>query len=425
MKTPFNIKIEALDDDGYGIGHSPEGKEVFIQFSAPGDTMEVLKVFRKKRKFYCRDFTLLEASKDRIEPVCTHFGMSGGCSLQHIPYPLQLKFKEEKLARLFGKEVEVLASPLTTAYRNRMDIAVTSKGIGFRRSGRWNSIVETEECVLFPELMKAAIQNLKRMMADLSLSGYDPKEHSGDVRYLILRHAKNRGELLINILGSAVFVEKAGPVAQKYFNADSLILSATDSLADVSFGTTGKFYGKDHIIEKVKGIDFKIYPNSFFQSNTYVLEKIVEYLRPYIPEGKLLDAYCGSGTFGLLFSSPRTKCCGFDNNAEAIPAAKENAANNNLEAEFILSEDRQYFPEDDFDCIILDPPRSGLHPGFLEKIKDKGSPHLLYVSCNPVSLKRDLDLLAGKYKITDIKGFDMFPHTPHLETVAVLDRITG
>ncbi|MEM4215027.1 MAG: 23S rRNA (uracil(1939)-C(5))-methyltransferase RlmD [Candidatus Pacearchaeota archaeon] len=348
-----------------------------------------------------------------VKPKCSYFGNCGGCSLQNLSYEEQLELKERKLKEIFGKEIEIIPSRKIYDYRNRIDIPITVNGIGFKKRGSWKDIVPIEKCEIFGKKSKKAIVELKKFMEDFKLEPWDLEKHKGFLRYIVLRESKFCEELMINLITS----QGELPEPIDYFKAESLYWCINDKITDISIGQIKKFWKNQFIKEKMNGIIYLIGPNSFFQANPYITKELIREVYNLVKNENVLDAYCGIGTFSLYLAKKGLKVSGFDNDKEAIELAKKNAEINKVKANFFLEEDRK-IKELDCETLIVDPPRPGLHPKFLKKIKVAKPKEIVYVSCNPLSLKRDIEML--NCKIESIKAFDMFPQTEHIESVTKL-----
>lgn len=348
-----------------------------------------------------------------IKPKCIYFGNCGGCSLQNLDYEKQLELKEKKLKEIFGFEIEIEPSTKVYGYRNRIDIPITVDGIGFKKKGSWREIVSIEKCELFGNKGGKAIKELKKFIENFKLEPWDLVKHKGFLRYIVLRESKFCKELMINLITSQGNL----PEPINYFKADSIYWCINDKITDISIGRVKKFWKNQFIKEKMNGITYLIGPNSFFQANPYVTKNIIKEVYELVENENVLDAYCGIGTFSLYLAKKGLNVRGFDNDKEAIEIALKNSEINKLNVSFSLEEDRK-IKEIGCETLVVDPPRPGLHPKFIKTIKVFEPKEIIYVSCNPLSLKRDIEML--NYKIESIKAFDMFPQTEHIECIAKL-----
>ncbi|MEM4605912.1 MAG: 23S rRNA (uracil(1939)-C(5))-methyltransferase RlmD [Candidatus Pacearchaeota archaeon] len=356
----------------------------------------------------------------KVNTKCPYFTICGGCQYQDLKYESQLEIKKKKLEEIFVKEkliskIEIVPSKEIYSYRNKVDIPITNKGIGFKKKGSWSEIVEIESCDIFGDNLKKIIFSLRKFMKDFNLSPWDLKNHSGFMRYIVVREGKFTEDIMINIITSEGCLPEE---VKDYFKATSIHWCVNDKITDISVGKVKKFWGEKYIKEKLNGIYYFVGPNSFFQSNPFVTEEIIKYVSNLVSFKKVLDAYCGVGTFSLYLAKMGKEVEAFDNNHESIEIAKENSIYNGLKVNFFVADDKTV---KNFECesLIVDPPRAGLHPNFIKTIKKITPKEIIYVSCNPLSLKENI-IKLNKYKIINLMAFDMFPQTEHIECVAKL-----
>ncbi|MCX8193751.1 MAG: 23S rRNA (uracil(1939)-C(5))-methyltransferase RlmD [Candidatus Pacearchaeota archaeon] len=350
-----------------------------------------------------------------MKPKCIYFGKCGGCSLQNLEYGKQIELKEKKLKEIFGFKIEVLPSKKIYSYRNRIDIPITKEGIGFKKKGSWKEIVPIERCEIFGNKSDRAINELKRFITDFKLESWDLIEHKGFLRYIVLRESKFCKELMVNLVTAPGDL----PEPVDYFKADSIYWCVNEKITDISIGKIEQFWKNQFIKEKLNNIVYLIGPNSFFQANPFVTKDLIKEVHGLVENENILDAYCGIGTFSLYLAKKGLSVKGFDNDKEAIEIAMKNSDINKVEVDFFVQEDRK-IKELNCETLIVDPPRPGLHPKFLKTIKRSMPKEVIYVSCNPLSLKKDIEAL--NYEIEIFKAFDMFPQTEHIECVVKLKR---
>ncbi|BAA30237.1 23S rRNA (uracil(1939)-C(5))-methyltransferase RlmD [Pyrococcus horikoshii] len=401
--------VKELNDDGFGVLGN-----VLVPFSAPGDEVEILKIEKVKKAKIASKWKLIKSSPLRVGARCKVFGRCGGCSLQHLSYDYQLEFKGERIRRLLGVDVEVIPSPRIFGHRNRIDLAVTVEGIGFRERGKWWKIVDIQECPVFGKTSRKAIERLREFIEEERISVWNVKKDEGFLRYMVLREGKFTGEVMVNL------VTKEGklPDPSKYFDfATSIYWSVNRTKSDVSYGEVESVWGREFITEKLDDVIYLIHPNSFFQTNSYQAVNLVKKVSELVEGERVLDMYSGVGTFGIYLAKRGFKVVGFDSNEFAIEMARKNAKINKVDAVFDVATDREV-EVNGFDTVIVDPPRVGLHPKLIKKLNREKPEVIVYVSCNPKTFARDIEKL--EYKIDEIVALDMFPHTPHLELVAKL-----
>ncbi|WP_297459317.1 23S rRNA (uracil(1939)-C(5))-methyltransferase RlmD [Thermococcus sp.] len=409
--------VERLDFDGMGILRKGR-REIRVPFTAPGDVVEVVKWRRKKRKLIALDFRIIEPSPERTEPLCPHFGTCGGCLLQHLPYEKQLEFKAEKLSALLGMDVEVRPSPRVYGHRNRIDVVISTNGIGFRRRGTWWDVVDIEMCPVFGETSARVLRSLREFIEDHKPSLYKIGKNEGFLRYIVMREGKFTGELMINLITSEGDLPESFP---EYFDyATSIYWSVNRTKSDVSQGDVERFWKSEFIRERLGDVTYLIHPNSFFQTNSHAAVLLLEEVSKRVEGERVLDLYSGVGTFGVWLARRGFKVEGIELNPFAVEMANKNAEINGVNAKFRVGTDREVENLSGYDTVVLDPPRSGLHPKLIRKILKDRPENIVYVSCNPRTLADNLGHLGEVYSVEDAVGLDMFPHTPHVETVVKL-----
>ncbi|ASJ00217.1 23S rRNA (uracil(1939)-C(5))-methyltransferase RlmD [Thermococcus gorgonarius] len=414
---PFEIEIKSLSDEGLGVGFLGR-KKVYVPFSAPGDLVRVYKTRRKKRKILAEEFEFLRRSDLVVDPTCPYAGKCGGCLLQHLPYDEQMRFKEAKLRRLLGMDIKVIPSPKIFGHRNRIDVVISTSGIGFRRYGTWWDAVDIDHCPVFGDSSKRVLSSLREFIEDHEVTLYEIQKNEGFLRYIVLREGKFTGELMVNLVTSPGELSEEFP---DYFDyADSIYWSINRTPSDVSYGEIEKFWGEEYIKEKLGDVIYLIHPNSFFQTNSYQAVNLVEVVSGFSEGERILDLYSGVGTFGVYLAKRGFKVEGIEINPFAVEMARRNTELNGVEADFKVGSDRDVESLSRYDTVVVDPPRAGLHPKLVGRILKDEPENLIYVSCNPKTLARDLDELLKKYSVLDVVGLDMFPHTPHVEVVVKL-----
>ena len=409
--------VERLDFDGMGVVRV-EGREVLVPFTAPGDVVELRKWRRKKRTLVALDFEIVEPSPERTEPKCPYFGTCGGCLLQHLPYEKQVEFKSKKLSALLDMDVKVIPSPVIYGHRNRIDVVVSTRGIGFRRRGTWWDVVDIEECPVFGKTSRKVLRSLREFIGDHNLSLYEIGKNEGFLRYIVIREGKFTGELMVNLVTSDGILPDDFPAYFDY--ADSVYWSVNRTQSDVSYGEIESFWKSEFIREKLDDVLYLIHPNSFFQTNSYQAVTLVREVSRLVNGGRVLDLYSGVGTFGIYLAKRGFFVEGIEVNPFAVEMANKNSELNGVEAVFRIGKDRDVRDLSIYDTVVLDPPRAGLHPRLIRKILKDRPESIVYVSCNPKTLTDNLRALSEKYSVEEAVGIDMFPHTPHVEAVVKL-----
>lgn len=411
--------VEELDFEGMGVVRV-QNREFHVPFTAPGDKVDIKEWRRRKRTLIATDFELIEPSQNRVDPKCPHFGTCGGCLLQHIPYGEQIRFKSDKLSRILGFDVEVLPSSVIYGHRNRIDVVISTNGIGFRRRGTWWDAVDIEWCPVFGESSRKVLRSLREFIEDFKPSLYEIRKNEGFLRYIVIREGKFTGELMVTLVTAEGKLPEEFP---GYFDyADSVYWSVNRTKSDVSYGDIERFWGKEFIRERLNDVTYLIHPNSFFQTNSYAAVDLVKKVAEFAEGERVLDLYSGVGTFGVYLAKKGFSVEGIEVNPFAVEMARRNSELNSVEAVFNVGRDRDVRNLGEYDTLVLDPPRAGLHPKLIKKILKDKPQSIVYVSCNPRTLGENLEKLRGEYVIEEALGLDMFPHTPHVEAIVKLGR---
>ncbi len=437
-----------------------DGKVIFIENVVPGDLVDV-RLHKNKKDWAEGMVTRFHSfSADRVEPFCSHFGVCGGCQWQMLPYEKQLQYKhrqaEQTLKRIGKVELPpfepILGAPETTHYRNKIEYTFGNKRFllkeelvdesisgeqdvaGFHAKGLFDKVVDIQKCYLQGEPTNAIRLFVKEFAKKNNWSFYDIRNHAGFLRTMQVRLCTT-GELMVNIMVGENDEKKISllmkAVMERFPAITTLLYTINtkfnDSLFDLEPIT---YHGKGYAIEKLEDFQFKIGPQSFFQTNTKQAERLYQVTRDFAElTGKetVYDLYCGTGSIGIFVSPAAKKIIGVEMIAAAIKDAKENAALNNINSAQFFAGDVIDICNDEFfaahgkpDVIITDPPRAGMHEKLVQKILDMEAPTVVYVSCNPATQARDLNLLDAKYTVTKVRPVDMFPHTHHIENVVQL-----
>ncbi len=351
--------------------------------------------------------------------ICRHFGVCGGCATQDLAYADELRRKEARLAELFGRPVEVRPSPREFHYRTRMDYVFAFKKLGLRKKGDAKGVIHLEECLLISPRAWKAVQAVHESAVRHEIDSYSFVSHKGYLRYVVVREAPASGELMIVLLTASRDPKIRAVLDDLEPHVDAAAWTFTDREADVSFGEVVEVRKRGWIEEVIGGKRFRFGPNSFFQGNPWQTEALYRHVAERA-EGRVTDLFCGVGGFSMFAASRATEIVGIDNNAEAIELARHNAAANGVtNARFFVGDSGRFAEEMKTDTLILDPPRAGLGPKFVRKVVRAAPKRILYISCNPRSLAEELPQFEG-YRVEDLRGFDLFPKTTHVETVAIL-----
>ena len=455
--------IETIEFPNKGIlTYKEEDREykVVIKGTLPGQKVRFQLSKKHSGKCEGRLVEVLEPSglEDR-EPLCPHYAVCGGCSYQNTNYETQLKLKGDMVKHIIDQvcsdyEYEgILGSPMEVGYRNKMEFSFGDEykdgplALGLHKKGSFYDIVTVDECQIVQSDYNMILRIVLDFFKDRDIPYYHKMRHSGYLRHLVVRRAIKTGEILIHLVTTSTYAEcgeskkiseeellgqlKEKLLAADYFGSVAGILHTyNDSLADVvQSDRTDVLYGRDYITEKILGLEFKISAFSFFQTNSLGAEVLYSKAREYVGETKdkvVFDLYSGTGTIAQMLAAVAKKVIGVEIVEEAVEAAKQNAALNGLEnCKFIAGDVLKVIDEieEKPDLIVLDPPRDGIHPKALEKIIDFGVDKMVYISCKPTSLARDLVVLQERgYKVEKVCAIDQFPMTVHVETVVLLSQ---
>lgn len=453
------IRVEDYAAEGKSLA-KVDGKVVFIENVVPGDVVDVQ--LSKNKKDWAEGWPLRfhTYSAERVTPFCSHFGVCGGCQWQMLPYEKQLQYKErqvrdnlQRIGKVALPEImPILGAADTKYYRNKMEYTFGNKRFllkeelhnpsisndqnvaGFHAKGMFDKLVDIQTCYLQAEPTNEIRLAVKKFAKENNYSFYDIRQQHGYLRTIQIRLCTT-GELMVNIVFGHEDETKRKALLDHVTRQFPLITTLlytintkkNDSLYDLVPIT---YHGKGYVIEKLEDFSFKIGPKSFFQTNTRQGEQLYKITRDFAEltgNEIVYDLYCGTGSIGIFVSKKAKKIIGVEMIAAAIEDAKENAALNNLNDASFFAGDVIDICNDDFfavhgkpDVIITDPPRAGMHEKLVKKILDMAAPIVVYVSCNPATQARDLNLLDEKYQVTRIQPVDMFPHTLHIENVVQL-----
>lgn len=440
--------VEKINFPNKGIVNIEEGK-VTIKNALPGQKVRFSVNKVRKGRAEGRLLEVLEKSsiEDR-EAACNYFGVCGGCSYQTLSYGQQLKLKSNQVKELIDSvctdyEFEgILASPIEWGYRNKMEFSFGDEvkdgplTLGLHKKGSFHDIINATGCQIVDNDYNLILECVLHYFSKRGTKFYRKLSHEGYLRHLLVRRATNTGEMLVSLITSSQETMDLQPLVERLLELKlsgklvSILHVVNDSLADVvQSDTTEILYGKDYFYEELLGLKFKISTFSFFQTNTLGAEVLYSKAREYIGETKdklIFDLYSGTGTIAQILAPVAKKVIGVEIVEEAVAAARENAHLNGLNnCEFIAGDVLKVIDtiEEKPDLIVLDPPRDGIHPKALKKIIDYGVEKLVYISCKPTSLVRDLEvLLEAGYQVEKVCAVDMFPQAVHVETVVLLSQ---
>lgn len=379
--------------------------------------------------------------------LCPHFGACGGCSFLNVPYQEQLLQKEilvRNHTRPFApKEIRpIIPSPQPYFYRNKMEFAFgctteSEFSLGLRRKNSFWRIIDVEACRLLSELSNEILKFVRLWAKQSGISAFNRKNHKGALRYLVVREGKKTGNVLLNLI-TTYEIEKdtvhalANELKTRFPQITTLLWGRNSGKSDVAYAQDTEILLGDGFIEDIIGeVKFKISPSSFFQTNTLAAEKLYNVIKELaVASGSdsnlVLDLYCGAGGISLFIADKSKNIIGIESNPNALADAEINAQKNSINnVKFLRGETEKLLPQvleenRSSSIIIVDPPRAGLHPKALKMLMEHKSQHIIYVSCNPKALEANLEILTKIYDVCLVQPLDLFPHTPHVETVVWL-----
>ncbi len=452
------LEITGLSSEGLGIARVNE-KVVFVERCIPGDVVKA-KTFQRRKSFEkARSMELITPSPDRQEHFCEHFIACGGCKWQYLPYEKQIAFKDQIVTDAFarlakvevGERLPILPALETEFYRNKLEYTFSTnrwftqdeiatgeelenRAIGFHVPGQHTKVVDLEKCYLQNDFSNCLRNEVRAYALKNDLVFYNIKVREGFLRNLVVRTAST-GEILVILIvneDNDGLLPMMAHIKEKFPEITSLNYIINPKLNDTYFDMEPICYhGKAFIIEKLGKFSFKIRPKSFFQTNTKQGERLYDVVKDFAGlqgDEVLYDLYSGVGSIGLYLSDNCSKLIGIEQIDQAVEDAHENAKLNGVEnADFYVGDVRLLLNKaflaanEKPDVLITDPPRAGMHPDVVETLLQAEVPKIVYVSCNPSTQARDLAALDEKYKVVKMQAVDMFPHTVHIENVALLE----
>lgn len=444
----LTVRIEDMSETGEGIGKY-EGYTLFVKDACLGDLVRAKITKPKKNYAFARLEEVLEPSPYRVEPPCPVHRACGGCQLQALSYEKQLEFKEKKvrdcLTRIGGfeqvniKPIMGMANPL--GYRNKAQFpfGVNKEGkiiTGFY-AGRTHCIIENDRCLLGSAKNEQILELIKAYMNENHVSAYDELSHKGLVRHALIRIGHHTGEIMVCLVINGKKLPFAESLVAKLVEVEGMTsISVNMNTADTNVilgDKTEILWGSEKISDKIGDLTFKISARSFFQVNSLQTEKLYGKALEYAqlePDDVVWDLYCGIGTISLFIAQKAGKAYGVEIVEDAIKDARENATLNGItNAEFFVGKAEEIVPEKmrtegiKADVIVVDPPRKGCEPELLEALVKIAPKRIVYVSCSPSTLARDLKYLCGEgYELVEVTPCDMFPMSTHVECVIWMQR---
>ena len=453
----IELRIDRVAYGGQGVARS-NGLVLFVKGAIPGDRVKAL-VFKKKRDYAEARLTeLLEPSPDRVEAPCPYHGYCGGCQWQHVRYERQLEYKKEHIieatARIGSlKNVpvhDVIPSKNQLAYRNKMEFSFSDHrwflpheyenrrgerelALGLHVPGTFYKVIDVEACLLQHETGNQILREVKEYVRKSGIPVYGLRSHQGFWRFLTLRHSTHFDAWMVNLVTSEEREDVLQPLAealcQNFHNINTVVNNITATKAAIALGQREMVLSGDGTLQdRIGPFRFQVSANSFFQPNALSAEelyqKVVEYAELKGPEW-VLDLYSGTGTIPIFLSKQAKGVLGMEIAQSAILDAQRNCEVNGIQnCQFVMGDIRESLSSLKLkpDVLIIDPPRAGMHKDVLAKVMELGTERVIYVSCNPATLARDLGTMRLAYDVVGIQPVDMFPHTYHIEAIAKLMR---
>jgi len=456
------VTIIDTASDGFGIARIGD-KVVFVEQAIPGDVADIV-IYQDKKKFgQARLSRLVELSPYRITPTCPHFGVCGGCKWQMMDYSAQLKFKEKQvfdaLTRIGHLEITdrtpIIGAEKTLAFRNKLEFTFTHNrwltateiadpavekplpGLGFHLPGRFDRILQVDTCHLMDNRMNEVRNSLYKLVFENKIPCYDIRGHQGFLRTLTIRNTSLDQWMVLVMFGQPndVFI----PMVMNHLQTEfpwitSLLYVINEKPNETLDGQTVLTWsGESQIVERFEDIEYIISPKSFFQTNSDQALRLYQLTREMAGltgTENVYDLYTGTGSIALFVAKHAAKVVGVEYVEDAVVDARKNADRNGITNASFFAGDMKDLLNDEFiaihgkpDVIITDPPRAGMHPDVVAMLNRLGAPRIVYVSCNPATQARDLDLMREHYRLVKYQPVDMFPQTAHVENIALLERI--
>ncbi len=460
MRVLPGVRFTGIADKGMAVGRTAEGEVVFAEGPAPGDVADVQVLRKRKGVWQGRVLAYHRFSADRVTPACAHFGACGGCKWQHLSYAAQLKHKEDQvrqaLVRIGKVDASVLEPIVGSAqpfeYRNKLEFSFGTRRwlttaeiaagqsnearvLGFHKAGAFDKLIDIRHCLLQPSPSNELREGIRRIAEEMNLAYYDNRTHTGFLRQMVIRTARTGQTMLIMGFGRdepALIASFLDEVADAFPGLTTIIYAVNTKRNDYLFDLEMKtFSGPGYIEERLGDLVFKIGPKSFFQTHTRQAEELYGIAREFAGltgEETVYDLYTGTGSIALYLARDAGRVVGIETIEAAIADARENAIRNGIENVRFYAGDVRDVLTPAFagehgrpDVLVTDPPRSGMHPDVVDFLLRLEAPRIVYVSCNPATQARDIALLSSKYDLVRARPVDMFPHTHHVENVALLE----
>lgn len=456
-QTIVEAAVTGIAFGGRGIARI-EGMAVFVDQAVPGDR-GMIRITRKRRHYAeARLVELLEASPDRVAPPCRYSGLCGGCTWQYLRYDKQLEYKREHvrecIARIGGLSGVVVHATLPAepvfAYRNKMEFTCAERrwllpeemgraqiepgfALGLHVPGAFNKVIDVERCLLQPPLGNRILEEIRSGIRESGRAVYGLRTHEGFWRFAMLRNSAADGRWMVNMVTAAEDGDALAALALrlrgKFPEISSVVHNVTARKAGVAVGETERVvWGDGFIRDRIGGFEFQISANSFFQTNTRGAARLYQTVLDCAElrgTESVVDLYSGTGTIPIFISGFCREVLGIEIVAGAVADAERNCRLNGVDnCRFLRGDILEGLAQADAhpDVMIIDPPRVGMAKEVVGRVLAMAPPRLVYVSCNPATLARDLALLGERYEVAEVQPIDMFPHTFHVESVARLER---
>ncbi|MBK7643245.1 MAG: 23S rRNA (uracil(1939)-C(5))-methyltransferase RlmD [Planctomycetes bacterium] len=450
------LTIERFDERGEGVGRSGEYK-VELRRALPGERVRAEVSWRRRNTLGARVLERLDPGPHAVPARCAHFGVCGGCSFQSLDYAAQLAGLHALVARAFaaagfGPELEI--APVEGAhelygYRNKMEFTFgnrryversepegvdTSFALGLHAPGMYSKVIDVSACPIQPPALDAILATLRSQARARALEPWDQRLHTGLLRHAVLRSSRSTGEILVDLVTSTDAPELVDPYAravlERHPEITTFVQNVNTRLSQTAQGERERvIFGPGSIVERLLGLEFAISANSFFQTNPAQAQRLFEIVREEAGTNgseRVYDLYCGTGTIALVLAGGAREVAGFELAPSSVADARANAARNGIEnVRFVEGDVLESLRRESAraDVCVVDPPRAGLHPKLLPVLAALAPRRIVYVSCNPVSGARDARALcAAGYTLARVRPIDLFPHTPHVESVFALER---
>ncbi len=451
------LEIEDLAFRGRGLARV-EGFTVFVDRALPGDRVEA-RIYRKKKNYAeARVLDILRPSADRVEAPCRYSGYCGGCTLQALAYEKQIFYKRRHVAESLAhigllRDVPVhptRASAQVFGYRNKMEFSCSDRrwllpeelgrddvsmgmALGLHVPGTFHKVLDIAACLIQPDMGNAILGHVREYIRASHLPVYGLRSHEGFWRFVMLRHSASDDSWMVNLVTQTLDRDAVQPLADTLREAFPRVVSVVNNVTARKAGiAVGEFEvclaGLPVITDRIGDLEFEISANSFFQTNTRGAETLYGIVRDYAGLGgdeTVVDLYCGTGTIALFLAAGAREVIGVEQVAEAVADARRNRRRNRIDnCRFMAGDAGEVLAQLDVrpQVMVIDPPRAGMHAKVLARVMDLAPERIVYVSCNPATLARDLALMVETYEVAEVQPVDLFPHTYHVESVARLEK---